>query len=176
MVDERNTGPAISGNTAALLVVLTLLAASAGAVALLVRDPSSASAASNSSTASSTWGKGTSAATPPPDGSLVMTLITPGTGPKAANGDRVRVHYTGTLQDGTQFDSSRGRNSPFEFVLGKGRVIRGWDQGILGMQSGEKRRLVIPPNLAYGPNGHPPKIPPNATLTFEVELVSISPG
>jgi FKBP-type peptidyl-prolyl cis-trans isomerase FkpA len=97
-----------------------------------------------------------------------------GTGPAAKSGDRVRVHYTGTLLDGTKFDSSLDRGEPFEFVLGGGMVIKGWDQGVAGMKKGGKRKLTIPPHLGYGKNGSPPVIPPDATLVFEVELVEIA--
>ncbi len=91
-------------------------------------------------------------------------------------GEIVSVHYTGTLQDGTVFDSSYGRGAPFQFVLGKGTVIPGWEKGIAMMQEGGKARLIIPPDMAYGAHGAGGVIPPNATLTFEVELVSIKLG
>lgn len=95
-----------------------------------------------------------------------------GTGAEAKTGDTVSVHYTGWLENGTKFDSSIG-GQPIEFVLGQGRVIAGWEQGLLGMKVGGKRRLTIPPTLAYGENGAGDTIPPNAALIFEVELVSI---
>ncbi|OMO62398.1 hypothetical protein COLO4_33102 [Corchorus olitorius] len=88
------------------------------------------------------------------------------------NGDEVEVHYTGTLLDGTQFDSSRSRGTPFKFTLGQGQVIRGWDLGIKTMKKGENALFTIPPQLAYGESGSPPTIPPNATLQFDVELLS----
>ena len=98
--------------------------------------------------------------------------IAVGTGEQAVSGDTVKVHYTGTLEDGTKFDSSVDRGVPFDFKLGAGMVIKGWDEGVAGMKVGGKRKLVIPPDLAYGPSGKGP-IPPNSTLIFEVELLSI---
>lgn len=96
-----------------------------------------------------------------------------GTGLQASKGKTVSVHYTGWLTDGTKFDSSLDRGRPFEFRLGAGMVIQGWDQGVVGMKVGGKRRLTIPPELAYGQRGFPGAIPPNATLVFEVELVDV---
>ena len=95
-----------------------------------------------------------------------------GTGDGAKDGDTLVVHYTGTLTDGKQFDSSRGR-TPFEVTLGQKRVIAGWEQGLQGMKVGEKRKLTIPPDLGYGARGAGAVIPPNATLVFEVELLEI---
>jgi len=92
---------------------------------------------------------------------------------KSKKGDMLKMHYTGTLEDGTEFDSSIPRGDPLSFTLGAGQVIKGWDQGLMGMCEGEKRKLVIPPELGYGASGAPPKIPGEATLTFEVELIKI---
>jgi FKBP-type peptidyl-prolyl cis-trans isomerase FkpA len=97
---------------------------------------------------------------------------TVGTGATATAGRTVSVHYTGWLPDGTKFDSSRDRNEPFDFPLGAGHVIAGWDEGVAGMKVGGRRLLVIPSNLGYGPNGTGP-IPPNATLVFDVELLGV---
>ncbi len=95
-----------------------------------------------------------------------------GTGPEAVRGKTVQVHYTGWLLDGTRFDSSMG-GSPFSFDLGAGEVIEGWDLGVAGMKVGGKRKLTLPPELAYGARGAPPEIPPQATLVFEVELLAV---
>lgn len=99
--------------------------------------------------------------------------LTIGTGQTATAGQSVSVHYTGWLTDGRKFDSSRDRGQPFEFPLGAGHVIRGWDEGVQGMQPGGVRRLTIPPALGYGARGAGGVIPPNATLVFEVELLEI---
>jgi FKBP-type peptidyl-prolyl cis-trans isomerase FkpA len=105
---------------------------------------------------------------------MKVEKITAGAGPMPKRGDTVTVHYTGWLIDGTKFDSSVDRDEPFSFVLGTGQVIQGWDQGVAGMRVGDKARLTIPSELAYGEHGYPGAIPPKATLIFEVELLSIS--
>ena len=105
---------------------------------------------------------------------LLIEDLTVGSGDTATAGQSVSVHYTGWLTDGQKFDSSLDRNDPFEFRLGAGQVIPGWDQGVAGMQIGGKRKLTIPPNLAYGARGAGGVIPPNATLVFEVELLGVN--
>lgn len=107
------------------------------------------------------------------DNDLIIEDLVVGDGAEAVSGDTVSVHYTGTLTDGTVFDSSVAKNTPFEFPLGAGYVIKGWDQGVQGMKIGGKRKLTIPPDLAYGAGGIPSVIPPNSTLIFEVELLDI---
>jgi len=108
------------------------------------------------------------------DQELKIEVLQEGTGEEAKNGDNVSVHYVGTLQDGTKFDSSIDRGTPFSFDLGAGKVIKGWDLGVSGMKIGEKRKLTIPSDLAYGDDGIPNVIPPKATLIFEVELLDIN--
>ena len=105
---------------------------------------------------------------------LKIEILEQGTGDKKVeNGDIIRVHYTGRLEDGTKFDSSLDRGEPIVFTIGNGMVITGWEQGLLGMQVGEKRKLTIPSELAYGESGAAGVIPPNATLIFETELMAI---
>ncbi len=101
--------------------------------------------------------------------------IKAGTGQEAKDGDHVKVHYTGWFTSGKKFDSSVDAHQPYEFTVGKGDVIKGWDEGVTGMKVGGKRQLRIPPELAYGETGYKDIIPPNATLIFDVQLLAVSP-
>ncbi|KAE8686833.1 FK506-binding protein 1 [Hibiscus syriacus] len=111
------------------------------------------------------------------DKGLKKKLIKEGEGTETPKeGDEVEVHYTGALLDGTKFDSSRDTETPFKFKLGRGQVIRGWDEGVKTMKKGENALFTIPPELAYGESGFPPSIPPDATLQFDIELLSWTTG
>ncbi|KAI7886196.1 FK506 binding protein [Lichtheimia hyalospora FSU 10163] len=106
---------------------------------------------------------------------VTVETTTPGDGknfPKA--GDKVTIHYTGTLTNGNKFDSSRDRNEPFQCTIGIGQVIRGWDEGVTQLSIGQRAKLTCTPDYAYGPRGFPPIIPPNSTLVFDVELLAIN--
>jgi len=115
----------------------------------------------------------TQAATQTATTSLQVETLKAGSGTEAISGKTVSVHYTGWLTDGKKFDSSVDRGTPFSFSLGKGQVIRGWDEGVKGMKVGEKRKLTIPSDMGYGARGAGNVIPPNATLVFEVELLDV---
>ena len=105
--------------------------------------------------------------------SMIVEDIKAGSGARAEPGNTVSVHYTGTLTDGTKFDSSLDRGDPFSFTLGNGQVIQGWDNGVVGMKVGGERRLIIPADMGYGERGSPPVIPPGATLVFTIELLGV---
>ena len=105
---------------------------------------------------------------------MKVDVLKEGTGAGAKTGDLIVVNYVGTLTDGTKFDSSIDRNQPFSYTLGQNQVIQGWELGILGMKVGEERKLTIPPELAYGAAGRPPVIPQNATLVFDITMLSIN--
>jgi len=147
-----------------LVFAITLLA-----IATLI-DAQTASAQKAGSTAGPT--KVTGAPTKTASG-LEYWDIKIGTGAAAQTGQHVKVDYTGWLTDGKKFDSSVGTGRPFDFLLGAGQVIKGWDEGVVGMKVGGKRQLRIPPDLAYGAKGYPGAIPPNATLIFDVQLVDV---
>jgi FKBP-type peptidyl-prolyl cis-trans isomerase len=110
------------------------------------------------------------------DDGLQYWDIKVGTGDEAKDGDHVKVHYTGWFTDGKKFDSSVDAHQPYEFTLGKGDVIKGWDEGVTGMKVGGKRQLHIPPELAYGEKGYKDIIPPNTTLIFDVQLLAVTPA
>lgn len=107
------------------------------------------------------------------DSALNIESLATGSGPAAVAGRTVTVHYTGWLTDGSKFDSSVDRDDPFAFVLGAGQVIAGWDQAVATMRVGDRIKVTIPPHLAYGAQGYPGAIPPNATLVFEIELLAV---
>lgn len=136
------------------IVVIVVLAVSAVAYVMMNRGPATGAEVATAS-------------------GLKYVDVVEGTGATPRTGQTVTVHYTGTLENGTKFDSSVDRGQPYQFRLGEGAVIKGWDEGLASMKVGGKRKLIIPPSLGYGERGSPPKIPANSILLFDVELLSV---
>jgi len=158
-----------------VFVGMLLLAFSLGIIDQLFSGASLQAQTAPAGTASNETDKDTGKPVITTPSGLKYVDLTVGTGPAAKTGDRLQVHYEGKLLDGTKFDSSYDRGQPFDLVLGVSQVIQGWTEGLAGMKAGGKRKLIIPPFLGYGMQGAGNVIPPNATLIFKVEIVSINP-
>lgn len=152
------------------IVVVIVVVAAAIAWSQTATHKAGTAARPNTNSPTKVTGEGTKAAS-----GLQYWDIRAGTGQVAKDGDHVKVHYTGWLTSGKKFDSSVDAHQPFDFNIGKGDVIKGWDEGVTGMKVGGKRQLRIPPDLAYGKDGYSGVIPPNATLIFDIQLLGILP-
>jgi len=162
-MDRRVIGLIVAGGILAVVVAVILIGRGGGS-------------SSDTSKADITVPNGPTVKLPtgPAPTQLVVKDLKTGTGAEAKSGDQVSVQYIGVLYDtGSKFDSSYDHGQPFSFKLGGGQVIQGWDQGVAGMKVGGRRELIIPPGLAYGAQGQPPTIPPNATLVFVIDLVKV---
>jgi peptidylprolyl isomerase len=161
-MDRRVIGLLVAGGALAVIVIVILVSRGGG------------SGGETTSVADAGSKPTVEVPTGPPPTQLQIKDLKTGDGAEAKSGDQVSVQYVGVLYDGgKQFDSSWDRGQPFQFQLGSGQVIPGWDQGVAGMKVGGRRELVIPPDLAYGAQGQPPTIPKNATLVFVIDLVSV---
>jgi FKBP-type peptidyl-prolyl cis-trans isomerase len=156
------------------LAAVVALAVGAGC-SRLAKDAAADSGATSSATGAPEPGESESPPAPPAEEKLTLEDLVIGKGAEAKVGDHIAIHYVATLADtGAEFDSSRARGQPFELDVGRGRVIRGWDQGMIGMRVGGTRRVTIPPSFGYGDPGAPPLVPPKSTLIFEIELLSVN--
>jgi FKBP-type peptidyl-prolyl cis-trans isomerase len=151
----RTGAPSGRNRQARIIAIVIVLALAASAIAYLITKRS-----------------GTTQAEVTTPSGLKYVDLQEGTGPTPQTGQMLSVHYTGTLQNGTKFDSSLDRGQPYQFRIGTGAVIKGWDEGLMTMKVGGKRKLIVPPGLGYGARGNPPNIPGNSTLLFDVELIS----
>ena len=157
-----------------LLITLVIIIIVIVLVAIYFALPKDNSASSTSTAALSGANQNQQSATSFDIQGMKVEILQQGSGEGAKAGDYVTVNYVGTLEDGTKFDSSIDRGQPFSLTLGQGSVIQGWEMGLLGMKAGEKRKLTIPPELAYGSQGAGGVIPPNATIIFEIDLLTIT--
>lgn len=161
----HTTGAGLSKRSKIIALVIVVALIIAGIIYLINSSSKSSSTTSTASTSVAEFDNATTTAS-----GLKYIDEVEGTGASPTKGQTITVHYTGTLTNGTKFDSSRDKGQPIDFLIGVGKVIKGWDEGLMSMKVGGRRKLLIPPNLAYGAAGRP-SIPPNSTLIFDVELL-----